>query len=138
MDNLAAKIASVNDAVNGVVWGVPALVLLIGTGVLMTVLTRFFQFRRFGHMWKNTIGGLFSKKEIRKSHDRHSISQFQALCTALSATIDIDMMSMMGQVISVELFGVAPATAGLEGDVNHDSEVNLADVNAVIGIILDK
>jgi len=58
--------------------------------------------------------------------------------TALSATIDIDMMSMMGQVISVELFGVAPATAGLEGDVNHDSEVNLADVNAVIGIILDK
>ena len=40
---------------------------IIGTGVLMTVLTRFFQFRRFGHMWKNTIGGLFNKeKGIRK------------------------------------------------------------------------
>ncbi|MBQ6563146.1 MAG: sodium:alanine symporter family protein, partial [Clostridia bacterium] len=87
MNNLAQSIASINDAVNSVVWGVPALVLLIGTGILMTVLTRFFQFTRFGHMWKNTIGGLFSKKSIRKSHDRHSISQFQALCTALSATI---------------------------------------------------
>ena len=87
MNNLAQSIASINDAVNSVVWGVPALILLIGTGILMTVLTRFFQFTRFGHMWKNTIGGLFSKKSIRKSHDRHSISQFQALCTALSATI---------------------------------------------------
>ncbi len=87
MNNLAQHIASVNDSVNSVVWGVPALVLLIGTGILMTVLTRFFQFTRFGHMWKNTIGGLFRRESIRKSRDRHSISQFQALCTALSATI---------------------------------------------------
>ncbi len=88
MNGFVETIASVNSAINNVVWGVPALVLLIGTGVLMTVLTRFFQFRRFGHMWSNTIGGLFHKeKGIRKSHDRHSISQFQALCTALSATI---------------------------------------------------
>ncbi|MBQ7255666.1 MAG: sodium:alanine symporter family protein [Oscillospiraceae bacterium] len=81
------QVAKINDAINSVVWGVPALVLLIGTGILMTVLTRFFQFRRFGHMWKNTIGGLFKKKGIRQSKDPHSISQFQALCTALSATI---------------------------------------------------
>ncbi|MBQ3954956.1 MAG: sodium:alanine symporter family protein, partial [Clostridia bacterium] len=80
-------LSSVNSAVNGVVWGVPALVLLIGTGVLMTILTGFFQFRRFGHMWKTTIGGLFRSKAIRQSGDKHSISQFQALCTALSATI---------------------------------------------------
>ena len=56
--------------------------------------------------------------------------------TALSATIGIDMMSMLGQIINVELFGVAPATSGLEGDVNHDGEVNVADVNSVIDIIL--
>ena len=87
MDSFTQTVATVNDAVNGVVWGVPALVLLIGTGVLMTVLTKFFQFRRFGHMWKNTIGGLFSNKSITKSQDKHSISQFQSLCTALSATI---------------------------------------------------
>ncbi|MBO4415335.1 MAG: sodium:alanine symporter family protein [Lachnospiraceae bacterium] len=87
MSNFTQTVADVNGTVNGIVWGVPALVLLIGTGILMTVLTKFFQFRRFGHMWKNTIGGLFSNKNIRKSQEKHSISQFQALCTALSATI---------------------------------------------------
>ena len=70
MDNLAQNVANINDTVNGIVWGVPALVLLIGTGILMTILTRFFQFRRFGHMWKNTIGGLFSNKSIRKSQEK--------------------------------------------------------------------
>ena len=87
MENFLNGLTKVNDAVNGVVWGVPALILLIGTGVLMTIVTRFFQFTRFGHMWKNTIGGLFRKSSIRTSSDRNSISQFQALCTALSATI---------------------------------------------------
>lgn len=81
------KVADINSAINGVVWGIPALVLLIGTGVLMTVLTKGFQFRQFGHMIKETIGGLFRKKDILKSKDDKSISQFQALCTALSATI---------------------------------------------------
>ena len=88
MSSFAQAVAAINDKINGVVWGVPALILLIGTGVLMTVLTGFFQFRRFGHMWSNTIGGLFKKeKNIRKAGDKHTISQFQALCTALSATI---------------------------------------------------
>ena len=86
-ETFAQTIAKINDSVNSVVWGVPALVLLIGTGVLMTVLTGLFQFRRFGHMWKNTIGNLFKKRDIRYSSDKNSISQFQALCTALSATI---------------------------------------------------
>ena len=76
-----------NGALNNIVWGVPALTLLIGTGVLMTILTRFFQFRRFGHMWKNTIGRIHHKKGIRHSGDKNAISQFQSLCTALSATI---------------------------------------------------
>ena len=88
MNELAQAVASVNNIINGIVWGVPALTLLIGTGILMTVLTRFFQFTRFRYMWSQTIGGLFNKdKGIHKSGDRHSISQFQALCTALSATI---------------------------------------------------
>ena len=52
------KIAEINGLINNIVWGVPALTLLIGTGVLMTVLTKFFQFTHFGHMIKETIGGL--------------------------------------------------------------------------------
>ncbi len=87
MSGFLKGLADVNGKINDVVWGVPALVLLIGTGILMTVVTRLFQFTRFGHMWKNTIGGLFRSAQIRKSSDKHSISQFQALCTALSATI---------------------------------------------------
>ena len=55
---------------------------------------------------------------------------------AMSANIDIDMMAMIQQVISVEIFGVAPAAATLEGDVNKDGEVNISDVNSVIDIIL--
>lgn len=81
------KIADINNVINNIVWGVPALILLIGTGILMTVLTKGFQFVHFGHMMKETVGGLFRKKDILKSDDKHSISQFQALCTALSATI---------------------------------------------------
>lgn len=80
-------ISKINSAINGVVWGVPALTLLIGTGILMTCLTKFFQFTHFGHMCKETVGKLFKKSDVRSSSDKHSISQFQALCTALSATI---------------------------------------------------
>lgn len=80
-------ITKINSILNGLVWGIPALVLLVGTGILMTILTKFFQFTHFGHTMKETIGSLFKKKDILKSNDENSISQFQALCTALSATI---------------------------------------------------
>lgn len=80
-------IANVNGAINDVVWGVPALVLLIGTGVIMTIVTGFFQVTHFRHMMRETFIGMFKKKDVRKNHDKTQISQFQALCTALSATI---------------------------------------------------
>lgn len=95
------KVAQVNSAVNNVVWGVPALTLLIGTGILMTVLTRFFQFTHFGHSMKETVGSLFRKKEILKTEDTHSISQFQALCTALSATIGTGNISGIAYAITM-------------------------------------
>lgn len=81
------KIANFNGLINNVVWGIPALILLVGTGVLMTILTKGFQFSHFGHTMKETVGSLFTKRDILKSKDKKSISQFQALCTALSATI---------------------------------------------------
>lgn len=84
---MAQSIAQINSVINNIVWGAPALTLLIGTGIIMTVITKFFQFTHFGHMIKETVGGLFHKKDILKNEDTRSISQFQALCTALSATI---------------------------------------------------
>lgn len=84
---MAEIIAHYNGIINNIVWGVPALILLIGTGIVMTILTRGFQFTHFGHTMNETVGSLFKKKDILKSKDKQSISQFQALCTALSATI---------------------------------------------------
>lgn len=82
-------IASVNGKVNNFVWGLPMLVLLVGTGILMTCLTKVFQLSHFGFWMKHTFGSIFTDKHITKhtGEDDQSISQFQSLCTALAATI---------------------------------------------------
>ncbi|MDO5344366.1 MAG: alanine/glycine:cation symporter family protein [Lachnospiraceae bacterium] len=80
-------ITNVNSAINGVVWGWPALILLGFVGVLMTVLTKCFQLTHFGHWIKNTIGAIFGDKHVTKHTGDKSISQFQSLCTALAATV---------------------------------------------------
>ena len=87
MEAFLAKVAEINDSVNGVVWGKFGLALLIGTGILMTVVTKVFQVSHIGLWWKNTIGSLFSKSVIGHSKEKGSISPFQALCTALAATV---------------------------------------------------
>lgn len=86
---MVEMITNVNNAINGFVWGIPMLVLLVGTGILMTVLTKFFQLSHIGHWFKNTIGGIFKDKHVTKHTEKgdQSISQFQSLCTALAATI---------------------------------------------------
>ena len=80
-------ITNVNNAVNKVVWGWPALILLGFVGVLMTVLTKCFQLTHFGHWVRNTIGSIFGDRHVTKHTGDKSISQFQSLCTALAATV---------------------------------------------------
>ena len=80
-------IAEVNGKINGVVWGIFGLALLIGTGIIVTACTKFFQVSHLGHWWKNTIGNMFSKEVIRHRKEKGTISPFQALCTALAATV---------------------------------------------------
>ena len=72
MNGLLTAITNVNNAVNGVVWGVPALVLLAFVGVLMTVLTKVFQVTHFGHWMKKTIGAVFKqyRRRFRRDHRR--------------------------------------------------------------------
>lgn len=82
-------ITEVNDAVNTFVWAKVGIVILLGTGVIMTVLTKFFQVTHIGHWMKKTIGGLFDKNVSAHSSEKASISQFQALCTALAATVGV-------------------------------------------------
>ena len=80
-------ITQVNDSVNGFVWGMFGLILLIGTGILMTALTGFFQVTHIKHWFQKTLGSLFTKKVIGHTKDKGTISPFQALCTALAATV---------------------------------------------------
>ena len=86
--NIVEKITEINDILNSFIWGVPGLVLLIGTGLLLTLGTKVFQVTYVAHWWKETIGTLFKKDSAStQKTDKQSISQFQALCTALAATV---------------------------------------------------
>ena len=88
MEAFFEKLASINDVINGFVWVKIGLFLLIGSGVILTCCTKFFQVTRLGHWWKMTIGSLFNRdSDVTKKTDKKTISQFQALCTALAATI---------------------------------------------------
>ena len=76
-------ITNVNSAVNGFIWGVPAMACIIGVGILLSVRTRFIQVRRFGLAMKRTIGKVFEKTQSKEG----AISPFQAVCTALAGTV---------------------------------------------------
>lgn len=80
-------ITNINNTLNGIVWGWPALILLAFVGVLTTCLTRFFQVSHFGHWMKHTIGAIFKDSTVTSHTKDRSISQFQSLCTALAATV---------------------------------------------------
>ena len=82
-------ITQINNAVNGVVWGPAGLALLFGTGLIMSVRTGFFQFRKMGYWLRHTIGAIFTNKDVtaHTSKEDMAISQFQSMCTALAGTI---------------------------------------------------
>ncbi len=85
--NFLDKITEINNGINGFVWGWVGLILLLGTGVIATVSTKVFQLSHIKHWWNNTIGSLFKKDVIKHTKEKGSISPFQALCTALAATV---------------------------------------------------
>lgn len=88
MDKFFEKLAEINGIINDFVWVRIGLILLIGAGILLTCCTKFFQVSHIKHWWKETIVSVFKKDSgSTKKTDRKSISQFQALCTALAATI---------------------------------------------------
>ena len=67
MNQFMETLASVNDTINGFVWVQIGLVLLIGTGILMTVLLKFLQISHIGHWMKKTVGGVFKKDSHNKN-----------------------------------------------------------------------
>ena len=92
-------LAKINDAVNGIVWGIPMLVLLVGAGVILSVMTGFIQFRRFGYAMRNTLGRIFKGHTAGKGE----VTPFQAVTTALAATVGTGNIS--GVIAAVTLGG---------------------------------
>ena len=76
-------IAKINGAVSNFIWGVPAMVCIVGVGILLTVRTSCIQVRKFTVAMKNTIGKIFDKKAAKDG----TMSPFQAVCTALAGTV---------------------------------------------------
>ena len=76
-------IETINSYVNGFIWGVPAMICIIGVGIYLSVRTGFLQIRKFGFAFRHTAGKIFDKTEAADG----AITPFQALCTALAGTV---------------------------------------------------
>ena len=76
-------IINVNTALNNFIWGLPAMICIIGAGLWLTIRTHAIQVRKFGTAMNNTLGRVFEKKTTKDG----SISPFQAVCTALAGTV---------------------------------------------------
>ena len=90
-------IKQINDVVNGLVWGVPAMACIIGVGILMSVRTKFIQFRKFPYAMKATLGKIFKKSEAGDG----AITPFQAVCTALAATVGTGNIAGVAGAIAI-------------------------------------
>ena len=76
-------IKMINTAVNDFIWGVPAMICIIGVGLYLSCRTHFIQIRKFPYAIKVTIGRIFRKKEASDG----AMTPFQAVCTALASTV---------------------------------------------------
>jgi AGCS family alanine or glycine:cation symporter len=87
---------SFERTVNALVWGWPMIVLLLGTGVLLTVLTGFIQFRRLPFALREVLGKLFER-----SHGAGSVTPFQAVATALASTVGVGNIAGVATAIHI-------------------------------------
>ena len=92
-----AMIESINNAINGVVWGIPMMILILGTGIYVGIRNGFPQFTHFGHAMKNTLGKAFTKQEAKEG----SVTPFQAMCTALAASIGTGNIAGVSGAIAI-------------------------------------
>ena len=90
-------IAEVNSTINGFVWGLPMMVLILGVGVYLSVRCGFPQFRHFVHIIKNTMGKAFEKSEKKEG----AVSPFKAMCTALAASIGTGNIAGVSGAIAI-------------------------------------
>ncbi len=85
MEKFLKWVTDINGVLNSFAWGPIMLVLLVGTGIYLSIRTGFIQVGKFGFMMKNTVGSLFEKGD-KKDHGAN-LSPFQAVTTALAGTV---------------------------------------------------
>jgi AGCS family alanine or glycine:cation symporter len=101
MNSFVETVASINGAINSWVWGPPMLALIICTGIYMTLRTRFFQVSQAKDVSDKTWLAIFKKKSVTATKEKKAITQFQALSTALAATIGTGNIAGVATAISI-------------------------------------
>lgn len=90
-------IESVNTAVNNFIWGVPAMICIIGVGLYLSLRTRFIQIRKFAYAIRSTLGKVFQKQTASDG----ALTPFQAVCTALAATVGTGNIAGVAGAIAI-------------------------------------
>lgn len=97
LSEMTSVIESINSAVNDFIWGVPAMICIIGVGLVLSFRTKFIQIRKFPYAMKVTIGRMFKKKEAADG----AMTPFQAVCTALAATVGTGNIAGVAGAIAI-------------------------------------
>ena len=94
---MLSTIESVNSAVNNFIWGVPAMICIIGVGLYLSIRTDFLQIRKFPYAMKVTIGRMLRKRDASDG----ALTPFQAVCTALAATVGTGNIAGVAGAIAI-------------------------------------
>lgn len=94
---MLSVIESVNNVVNKFIWGVPAMICIIGVGLLLSIRTGFLQIRKFPYAMKVTLGRMLKKREASDG----ALTPFQAVCTALAATVGTGNVAGVAGAIAI-------------------------------------
>lgn len=94
---MLSTIEAVNSAVNNFIWGVPAMICIIGVGLILSFRTRFIQIRKFPYAMKMTLGRMLKKKDATDG----TMTPFQAVCTALAATVGTGNIAGVAGAIAI-------------------------------------
>lgn len=91
------QLMKINGIINDFVWGPPMLILLVGTGIYLTLRTNFFSITKLGYILKNTLLKMFAKDD----HGEGEVTAFQAVATALAATVGTGNIAGVATAISI-------------------------------------
>ncbi len=99
---MLSTIESINSVINNFIWGLPAMICIIGVGMVLSVRTGFIQIRKFPYAMKITIGRMLKKRNASDG----ALTPFQAVCTALAATVGTGNIAGVAGAIAIDIQGL--------------------------------